>query len=162
MATLGRATGYTGKSLVVIAPGHAAADAGFTERYAAAAELVGSLYGAGRYLGRQSGRVDICRPTPSSSVKSALPRSTAPGPQLLFRFVAAANQRGAVATAGHWRFEEWGGFLPNETAAVSVLDRLLHHSIVVVTDAELFRMREARQRIQRPKAFVTTHGTRKG
>ena len=80
----------------------------------------------------------------------------------MFRFVAAANQRGAVATAGHWRFEEWGGFLPNETAAVSVLDRLLHHSIVVVTDAELFRMREARQRIQRPKAFVTTHGTRKG
>ena len=41
------------------------------------------------------------------------------GPQLLFRFVAAANQRGAVASAGHWRFEEWGRFLPNETTAVS-------------------------------------------
>ena len=30
--------------------------------------------------------------------------------------------------------------------AVSLLDRLLHHSIVVVTDGESFRMREAWQR----------------
>ena len=30
--------------------------------------------------------------------------------------------------------------------AVSLLDRLLHHSVVVLTDGESFRMREARQR----------------
>jgi DNA replication protein DnaC len=29
---------------------------------------------------------------------------------------------------------------------VSLLDRLVHHSIVVVTDGESFRMREARKR----------------
>ena len=32
------------------------------------------------------------------------------------------------------------------TMAVSLLDRLLHHSVVVLTDGESFRMREARQR----------------
>jgi len=37
-----------------------------------------------------------------------------------------------------------GRFLPEHTTAVSLLDRLLHHSIVVVTEGESFRMREAR------------------
>ena len=67
------------------------------------------------------------------------------GAQLLFRFVAAAYERRAVAIASHWPFEEWGRFLPNETT-VSLLDRLLHHAIVVITDGASFRMREARKR----------------
>ena len=68
------------------------------------------------------------------------------GAQLLFRFVAAAYERRSLAIASHWPFEDWGRFLPNETTAVSLLDRLLHHSIVVVTDGESFRMRQARER----------------
>ncbi|MGH9070817.1 MAG: ATP-binding protein [Acidimicrobiales bacterium] len=34
----------------------------------------------------------------------------------------------------------------SQRRAVSLLDRLLHHAVVVVTDGESFRMREARQR----------------
>ena len=66
------------------------------------------------------------------------------GAQLLFRFVAAAYERRSLAVGSHWPFEEWGRFLPNETTAVSLLDRLLHHGVVVVTEGESFRMREAR------------------
>ncbi len=58
-----------------------------------------------------------------------------------------------VQTAGRIRRGErvpvpvqWGRFLPEQTTAVSLLDRLLHHSVVVLTDGESFRMREARQR----------------
>jgi len=40
----------------------------------------------------------------------------------------------------------WGRFLPEHTTAVSLLDRLLHHANVVVTDGESFRMRQARAR----------------
>jgi DNA replication protein DnaC len=40
--------------------------------------------------------------------------------------------------------DQWGRFLPEHTTAVSLLDRLLHHSIVVVTEGESFRMRQAR------------------
>jgi hypothetical protein len=39
-----------------------------------------------------------------------------------------------------------GRFLPEHTTAVSLLDRLLHHSNVVVTEGESFRMRQARNR----------------
>jgi hypothetical protein len=42
--------------------------------------------------------------------------------------------------ASHWPFEQWGRFLPEHTTAASILDRLLHHASVVITDGESFRM----------------------
>jgi DNA replication protein DnaC len=68
------------------------------------------------------------------------------GTQLLFRFVAAAYERRSLATASHWPFDQWGRFLPEHTTAVSMLDRLLHHATIVVTEGESFRMKEARAR----------------
>jgi DNA replication protein DnaC len=60
--------------------------------------------------------------------------------------VAAAYERVSLGIARHWPFDQWGRFLPEHTTAVSLLDRLIHHSVVVVTDGESYRMREARQR----------------
>ena len=66
--------------------------------------------------------------------------------QLLFRFIAAAYERRSLGLASHWPFDQWGRFLPEPTTATSMIDRLLHHSVVVVTEGESFRMREARAR----------------
>ena len=71
------------------------------------------------------------------------------GSQLLFRFVAAAYEHRSLGLASHWPFEQWGHFLPVQTTATSLLDRLLHHAIVVVTSGESFRMKEARARSDR-------------
>ena len=68
------------------------------------------------------------------------------GAQLLFRFVAAAYERRALGIGSHWPFDQWGRFLPEHTTAVSLLDRLLHHAIVAVTEGESFRMRQARNK----------------
>jgi DNA replication protein DnaC len=68
------------------------------------------------------------------------------GAQLFFRVVAAAYERRSLGIASHWPFEEWGRFLPEHTTAVSLLDRLLHHATIVLTDGESFRMRDARAR----------------
>ncbi len=38
-----------------------------------------------------------------------------------------------------------GTVLPEHTTAVSLLDRLIHHSVVLVTDGDSYPMREARQ-----------------
>jgi len=65
------------------------------------------------------------------------------GAQLLFRFVAAAYERRSLGIASHGPFEAWGRFIPEQTTAVSLLDRLLHHAVVVVTDGESFRMKVA-------------------
>ena len=70
---------------------------------------------------------------------------TTPAPAAVPR-VAAAYERRALGIASHWPFESWGRFLPEHTTAVSLLDRLLHHASVVVTDGDSYRMRQARAR----------------
>lgn len=65
------------------------------------------------------------------------------GVQLLYRFISAAHERRALGIASHRPFDQWGTFLPEQATAASLLDRLLHHA-VVVTEGESFRMKEAR------------------
>ena len=136
----------TGKSHVLVALGHAAVEAGHRVRYFSAAELVESLY---RGLADNSvGRVieSVLRAELVIIDELGFAPLDDTGAQLLFRFVAAAYERRSLGIASHWPFESWGRFLPEHTTAVSLLDRLLHHGIVVVTDGESFRMREARAR----------------
>jgi DNA replication protein DnaC len=136
----------TGKSHTLIAMGVAAVAAGHRVRYFTAAELVETLY---RGLADNSvGRVidTLLRNELLICDELGFAPLDDTGAQLLFRFVAAAYERRALGIASHWPFESWGRFLPEHTTAVSMLDRLLHHSIVVVTEGESFRMREARAR----------------
>ena len=51
----------------------------------------------------------------------------------------------------HWPFEDWGRFLPEHTTAVSLLDRLLHHAVIVATQGDSYRMKQARTRGARTK-----------
>lgn len=134
----------TGKSHLLIALGHAAVEAGHRVRYFTAAELVETLY---RGLADNSvGRVieSLLRAQLIIVDELGFAPLDDTGAQLLFRFVAAAYERKALGIGSHWPFEQWGRFLPEHTTAVSLLDRLLHHSVVVVTDGESFRMRQAR------------------
>lgn len=136
----------TGKSHVLIACGVAAAHAGFKVRYLTAADLIEVLY---RGLADNSvGKVIdtllrndliICDEVGFAPLDDT-------GAQLLFRFVAAAYERRSIGLASHWAFDHWGRFLPEHTTAVSMLDRLLHHASVVVTDGESHRMRQAKSR----------------
>ena len=136
----------TGKSHLLVALGHAAVDIGKRVRYFTAAELVETLY---RGLADNSvGRVidTLLRNDLILIDEVGFAPLDDTGAQLLFRLVAAAYERRALGIASHWPFESWGRFLPEHTTAVSLLDRLLHHANVVVTDGESHRMREARNR----------------
>jgi DNA replication protein DnaC len=136
----------TGKSHVLVALGHAAVDAGHRVRYFSAAELVDTLY---RGLADNSvGRVieNILRAEFIIVDELGFAPLDDNGAQLLFRFVAAAYERRSLGVASHWPFDQWGRFLPEHTTAASMLDRLLHHAHVVITDGDSYRMREARSR----------------
>lgn len=60
-------------------------------------------------------------------------RHSEPARNVLLRFVAAAHERRSLGIASHGPCESWGGFLPEVTTAVSMLDRLLHHCHIVIT-----------------------------
>jgi DNA replication protein DnaC len=141
----------TGKSHVLVGLGVAAVEAGYRVRYFSAADLVETLYRgiADNSVGRV---IDMLL---RNDVVIVDELGFAPlddtGAQLLFRFVAAAYERRSLGIGSHWPFESWGRFLPEHTTAVSMLDRLLHHCHVVVTDGESYRMREARAQAGRSR-----------
>ncbi|HET8657688.1 MAG TPA: IS21-like element helper ATPase IstB [Micromonosporaceae bacterium] len=142
----------TGKSHLLVALGHAAVAAGHKVRYLTAAELVEALYRgvADNSVGRVIDTLLRNDLVIVDEVGFAPLDDT--GTQLLFRFVAAAYERRALGIASHWPFEQWGRFLPEHVTATSLLDRLLHHATVVVTEGESFRMREARTRTTRSRS----------
>ena len=134
----------TGKSHLLVALGVAAVHAGHRVRYFTAADLVETLYRglADNSVGKVidtllRNQLIICDEVGFAPLDDT-------GAQLLFRFVAAAYERRALGIASHWPFESWGRFMPEHTTAVSLLDRLLHHANVVVTDGDSYRMRQAR------------------
>jgi DNA replication protein DnaC len=136
----------TGKSHVLVALGIAAVQAGHKVRYFTAADLAETLY---RGLADNSaGRIieNLLRNDLLLVDEVGFAPLDDTGAQLLFRLVSAAYERRALGVASHWPFDQWGRFLPEHTTAVSLLDRLLHHANVVVTDGDSYRMRQARTR----------------
>jgi DNA replication protein DnaC len=134
----------TGKSHLLVALGAAAVQAGHKVRYLTAAELAETLY---RGLADNSvGKIieTLLRNDLIIIDEVGFAPLDDTGTQLLFRVVAAAYERRSLGIASHWPFDQWGRFLPEHTTAVSLLDRLLHHASVVVTDGDSSRMREAR------------------
>lgn len=136
----------TGKSHLLVGLGHAAAVAGHKVRYFVAADLVETLYRglADNSVGKVIDGLLRCDLVILDELGFA-PLDPV-GTQLLFRFVAAAYERRSLGIASHWPFDKWGTFVPDHTTAASMLDRLLHHAVVVITEGESFRMKEARSR----------------
>lgn len=145
----------TGKSHLLIALGHAAVDAGKKVRYFTAAELVEALY---RGLADNSvGRVieTILRADLVLIDEIGFAPLDDTGAQLLFRLVAGAYERRSLGIGSHRPFEDWGRFLPEHTTAVSLLDRLLHHAVIVATEGDSYRMKQARTRGPRTTTATT-------
>jgi DNA replication protein DnaC len=136
----------TGKSHARLGCGHRAVEQGLRVRYFVAADLVEALY---RGLADNTvGKLihGVLRHDLILIDELGFAPLDETGSHLLFRFVAAAYERRSLGLASHWPFEQWGHFLPVQTTAASLLDRLLHHAVVIVTSGESFRMQEARAR----------------
>jgi DNA replication protein DnaC len=148
----------TGKSHLLVGLGLAAVNDGRRVRYFSAADLVETLY---RGLADNSvGRVieSILRADLVIVDELGFAPLDAMGTQLLFRFVAAAYERRSLGIASHWPFEQWGRFIPEHTTAVSLLDRLLHHAVVIQIEGSSYRLRQHADLVPehvRSKAHIT-------
>jgi DNA replication protein DnaC len=140
----------TGKSHTLIGLGYAAIQAGHKVRYFTAADLIDTLYRglADNTVGKIIDTLLRADLVILDEIGFAPLDDT--GTQLLFRLVAAAYERRSLAIASHWPFEQWGRFLPEHTTAASILDRLLHHATVVITDGDSYRMKHRNKGGDRP------------
>ena len=65
---------------------------------------------------------------------------------LLFDIVNRRYELKSTIVTTNRPFAEWGEVLPNAACVVSIVDRLVHHSEIMVIEGESYRMKEAKER----------------
>ena len=120
-----------------------AVKAGRSVYFATLAEIVEAL-GRGRAR-RPAQRADplLCRPQRLLIVDEIgyLP-VIAGGGNLFFQLVNARYEKGAMILTSNRGFAEWGEVFGDPVVATALLDRLLHHAVVVQIEGASYRLRQ--------------------
>ena len=67
---------------------------------------------------------------------------TSGGGNLFFQLVNARYEHGAMILTSNRGFAEWGDIFGDPVVATALLDRLLHHAVVIQIEGASYRMRE--------------------
>ena len=65
---------------------------------------------------------------------------------LLFELVSRRYETKSTLVTTNKSFAEWSTVFPNAACVVSLVDRLVHHSEVIVIEGESYRLKEAKER----------------
>src|SRR5690606_16869917 len=80
------------------------------------------------------------------------------GANLFFQLVNARYERGAMILTSNRGFAEWGDVFGDPVVATALLDRLLHHAVVVQIEGSSYRLRQHAELMPehvRSKALIT-------
>ncbi len=132
----------TGKSHLAIALGVEAVKAGKSVFFATLAELVDSMRKAERE-GKLRERVKFLSRYSLLIVDEIgyLPVGSGGG-NLFFQLVNACYERCALIMTGNRGFGEWADIFGDPVVATALLDRLLHHAVVIPIEGNSYRLRE--------------------
>jgi DNA replication protein DnaC len=132
----------TGKSHLAIALGVEAVKAGKSVYFATLAELVDSMRKAERE-GKLRDRVRFLSRYSLLIVDEIgyLPVGSGGG-NLFFQLVNACYERCALIMTGNRGFGEWADIFGDAVVATALLDRLLHHAVVIPIEGNSYRLRE--------------------
>jgi len=132
----------TGKSHLAIALGLEAVKAGKSVFFATLAELVDSMRKAERE-GKLRERVKFLSRYSLLIVDEIgyLPLGSGGG-NLFFQLVNACYERSAMVMTGNRGFGEWAEIFGDAVVATALLDRLLHHAVVIPIEGNSYRLRE--------------------
>lgn len=151
----------TGKSHLAVALGVEAVKAGKSVYFATLAELVASMAKAERE-GLLRERVRFLSRNSLLVVDEIgyLPIGSSGG-NLFFQLVNACYERCAMILTSNRSFAEWGEIFGDHVVAAALLDRLLHHAVVVQIEGSSYRLRQHAdlipEHLRRP--LVTPHAT---
>jgi DNA replication protein DnaC len=73
---------------------------------------------------------------------------------LLFDIVNRRYELKSTIVTTNRPFAEWGEVFPNAACVVSIVDRLVHHSEILVIEGESYRMKEAKERASRKRKIA--------
>jgi DNA replication protein DnaC len=131
----------TGKSHLATALGVAAVKAGKSVYRCSLAELIDGLSKAERE-GRLAEKIRFYARASLLIVDEIgyLPITTG-GANLFFQLVNARYEKGAMILTSNRGFAEWGEVFGDAVVATALLDRLLHHAVVVQIEGASYRLR---------------------
>lgn len=132
----------TGKSHLAVGLGFEAVKAGKSVFFATLAELVDSMRKAERE-GKLRERVKFLSRYSLLIVDEIgyLPVGSGGG-NLFFQLVNACYERCAMIMTGNRGFGEWADIFGDAVVATALLDRLLHHAVVIPIEGNSYRLRE--------------------
>jgi DNA replication protein DnaC len=130
-----------GKTHLGIALAVEAVKAGCSVYFTTLAELVGSLAKAEREGSLRERIRFLCRPQLLVVDEIGYLPVVAGGGRLFFQLVNARYERGAMILTSNRGFAEWGEVFGDTVVATALLDRLLHHAIVVRIEGASYRLR---------------------
>jgi len=132
----------TGKSHLAIALGVEAVRAGRSVYFAPLADIIDSLARADRE-GRLRERIRyLCRAHLLIIDEIGYLSVGAGAGNLFFQLVNARYERGAMILTSNRGFAEWGEVFGDAVVATALLDRLLHHAVVIQIEGSSYRLRE--------------------
>lgn len=132
----------TGKSHLATALGLEAVKAGKSVYFTTLADLVGSL-GRAEREGSLKERIGFYARHALLIIDEIgyLPIAQG-GANLFFQLINARYERGAMILTSNRGFGEWAEIFGDPVAATALLDRLLHHAIVIAIEGNSYRLRE--------------------
>jgi DNA replication protein DnaC len=150
----------TGKSHLAAALGVEAVRAGRSVYFSPLADIIDSLARADRE-GRLRERIRyLCRAALLIIDEIGYLSIGAGAGNLFFQLVNARYERGAMILTSNRGFGEWGELFGDPVVATALLDRILHHAIVVHIEGASYRLRQHADLIPealRPRAPTDPH-----
>ena len=132
----------TGKSHLAAALGVEAVRAGHSVYFSPLADIIDSLAKADRE-GRLRERIRfLCRASLLIIDEIGYLTVGAPAGNLFFQLVNARYEKGAMILTSNRGFAEWGEVFGDPVVATALLDRLLHHAVVVHIEGASYRLRQ--------------------
>jgi DNA replication protein DnaC len=131
----------TGKSHLAVALGVEAVKAGRSVYFATLADIVGTLAKAERE-GHLRERIRwFCRAALLIVDEIGYLPVVHGGGNLFFQLVNARYEKGAMILTSNRGFAEWGEVFGDPVVATALLDRLLHHAVVIQIEGSSYRLR---------------------
>ncbi len=136
----------TGKTHLAIALGIACCQKDYRVRFVTAAELVNVLLEA-KKDGRLNRKLEqFARYDAVILDELGYVPFDKLGADLLFNFVSRVYERRSLVVTTNLPFARWSEVFLDPTAAAAVIDRIVHHAVILRTEGESFRLRAAQRK----------------
>src|SRR5580693_5720777 len=132
----------TGKTHLSLALGVEAVKAGRSVYFSSLADIVATLAKAERDGALRDRIRYYCRFALLIVDEIGYLPVTAGGGNLFFQLVNARYEKGAMILTSNRGFAEWGEVFGDPVVATALLDRLLHHAVVIQIEGSSYRLRE--------------------